>query len=188
MDFELDGGDFGAEPLDLGLLLSISSGLGHTQPSEDGRKQLYVRDPDCVGARPRIEMRMRLHAMSRASDFACGASACTPPSTRPLLRPLAFSCAMHVHISACLKDLQRFLRRDDPGEREAFYYLGSIGIAKRDLLPLLLAYADQPDVVYNAREYMCTITALQSLRSGGCRDRGRLRQVRHGQQAQRSHS
>jgi len=54
--------------------------------------------------------------------------------------------------AACLKDLQRFLRRDDPDAREAFYALGEMELAKTSLLPLLVAYAEEQEVVYNSRE------------------------------------
>ena len=45
-------------------------------------------------------------------------------------------------ITACLKDLQRFLRRDDPATRPAFTHLARFNLAKSDLVPLLTRYAD----------------------------------------------
>eukprot|EP00884_Botryococcus_braunii_P014003 jgi/Botrbrau1/22603/Bobra.176_1s0033.1 len=50
----------------------------------------------------------------------------------------------------CLKDLQRFLRQDDPLNREAFMHLGKQNIVKSDLIPLILGYVDDLDIVYNA--------------------------------------
>ena len=50
----------------------------------------------------------------------------------------------------CLKDLQRFLHRDDPVQRPAFFALGSFNLAKTDLVPLIVHYPDDADVVYNA--------------------------------------
>ena len=52
----------------------------------------------------------------------------------------------------CLKDLQRFLRRDDTEKRPAFFALSKTNIAKSDLVPLLSAYPDSNDVVYNSGE------------------------------------
>ncbi len=45
MDFD----DLVDEPFDLDLLLSVSSGLGHAELSGDGKRQVYVKDTDCVG-------------------------------------------------------------------------------------------------------------------------------------------
>lgn len=52
----------------------------------------------------------------------------------------------------CLKDLQRFLRQDDPLNREAFMHLGKQNIVKSDLIPLIMGYVDELDIVYNARK------------------------------------
>jgi hypothetical protein len=49
----------------------------------------------------------------------------------------------------CLKDLQRFLRQDDAEKRPAFFALSSTNISKTDLVPLLMAYPDNKDVVFN---------------------------------------
>lgn len=54
--------------------------------------------------------------------------------------------------AACLKDLQRFLRNDDPKTREALQILGQYNIAKTDLVPLIVTYPQDTDVVYNACE------------------------------------
>lgn len=50
----------------------------------------------------------------------------------------------------CLKDLQRFLAHDDPDTREAFFHLAAWRTAERDLVPLLVHYADDADVAYQA--------------------------------------
>lgn len=50
----------------------------------------------------------------------------------------------------CLKDLQRFLRRDNTVKRPAFFTLSKSNISKSDLVPLLLAYPDNKDVVFNS--------------------------------------
>lgn len=54
---------------------------------------------------------------------------------------------------ACLKDLQRFLRRDDPSTRPAFTHLARFNLAKSDLVPLLTRYAEDEDLVTHAREF-----------------------------------
>jgi hypothetical protein len=51
-----------------------------------------------------------------------------------------------------LKDLQRFLRKDDPDMRPVFFKLGGFHLAANDLVPLVVTYPNEHDVVYNARE------------------------------------
>lgn len=53
-------------------------------------------------------------------------------------------------LADCLKDLQRFLRHDDPVTREAFMHLGRQNIVKSDLIPLIMQYVEEMDIVYNA--------------------------------------
>ena len=50
----------------------------------------------------------------------------------------------------CLKDLQRFLRQDDPVRREAFFALGKYGVVKSDLVSLIVTYPEDTELVYNA--------------------------------------
>ena len=50
----------------------------------------------------------------------------------------------------CLKDLQRFLRQDNEVERPAFFALCNSNVAKSDLVPLLAAYPDDFEIVFNA--------------------------------------
>lgn len=69
-----------------------------------------------------------------------------PPSLRPP-HPLPSQP------TACLKDLQRFLRRDDPATRPAFTLLSRFNLAKSDLVPLLTRYADDEEVVVQARAF-----------------------------------
>ena len=52
--------------------------------------------------------------------------------------------------AACLKDLQRFLRQDDPETRAAFFKLGQFNVAKTDLVPIIVGAAGDTDLVYNA--------------------------------------
>ena len=68
----------------------------------------------------------------------------------------------------CLKDLQRFLREDDPRTRDAFFTVGQYKTARVDLVPLITTYAAETDIVYNAcanhgLTHCCTCTA------GACR-------------------
>ena len=53
--------------------------------------------------------------------------------------------------AACLKDLQRFLRQDDRNGRPAFFKLAQLHVARTDLVPIVMAYAHNVDLVYNAR-------------------------------------
>ena len=57
---------------------------------------------------------------------------------------------METPCAACLKDLQRFLRKDDPDTRAAFFKLGQFNVAKSDLVPIIVTYAHDTDLVYNA--------------------------------------
>lgn len=50
---------------------------------------------------------------------------------------------------ACLKDLQGFFRFDDQVERPAFFAVSKYNFAKTDLVPLLVTYPEDYDVVYN---------------------------------------
>jgi hypothetical protein len=62
---------------------------------------------------------------------------------------------------ACLKDLQGFFRHDDPVERHAFFAIHKYNFAKTDLVPLLLTYPDDYDVIYNTLK-VCTHLTMQS--------------------------
>lgn len=55
-------------------------------------------------------------------------------------------------IAGCLHDLQRFFRYDDPEERPSFFAVSKYNFARSDLVPLIITYPDDYDVVYNARE------------------------------------
>lgn len=48
-----------------------------------------------------------------------------------------------------MKDLQRLLRQDTE-TREAFQVLGQYNIAKSDLVPLIVTYPNDTELVYNA--------------------------------------
>ncbi len=54
--------------------------------------------------------------------------------------------------AACLKDLQRLLRQDESETKEAFQILGHYNIATSDLVPIIVTYPKETDIVYNARE------------------------------------
>ena len=58
----------------------------------------------------------------------------------------------------CLKDLQRFLRRDDPYTRDVFHRLCQWGLVATDLVPLVVQYQDDSDVVYNALKVLTFLT------------------------------
>ena len=58
----------------------------------------------------------------------------------------------------CLKDLQRFLRRDDPYERQVFFRLGQWDLVSTDLVPLIVQYQEDGDVVYNALKVLTFLT------------------------------
>lgn len=51
-----------------------------------------------------------------------------------------------------MKDLQRLLRQDESETREAFQVLGQYNIAKSDLVPIIVTYPKDTDIVYNSRK------------------------------------
>lgn len=54
--------------------------------------------------------------------------------------------------TACLKDLQRLLRQDESEGKEAFQVLGQYNIARSDLVPIIVTYPKETEIVYNARK------------------------------------
>ena len=54
-------------------------------------------------------------------------------------------------IAECLKDLQRFLRQDHPATRPAFTALSKYNVARADLVPLIVTYPADVELVFNAR-------------------------------------
>lgn len=54
--------------------------------------------------------------------------------------------------AGCLRDLQRFFRYDDPEARPAFFAVSKYNFARSDLVPLIVTYPEDYEVVYNARE------------------------------------
>lgn len=65
----------------------------------------------------------------------------------------------------CLKDIQRFLREDDPTKRPAFFELHQMDLARSDLVPLLHKYSDEEDVVTNVGKRALQISPAQSMAS-----------------------
>ena len=114
---------------DLDLLASIASGgLGHWVEGAHGT-QTYVKDDDCIG-KPREHL-----------PWWCRA-ACLPPDNKVHSLPCA----------ACLRDLQAIFRGDDAAERPAFFAVSKYNFARSDLVPLIVTYPEDYDVVFNARE------------------------------------
>ena len=62
---------------------------------------------------------------------------------------------------ACLKDLQNFFRHDDAEYRHAFFAIHKYNFAKTDLVPLLVTYPDDYEVVYNTLK-VCTHLTMHS--------------------------
>uniref|UniRef100_A0A7S3VNX6 Timeless N-terminal domain-containing protein n=1 Tax=Dunaliella tertiolecta TaxID=3047 RepID=A0A7S3VNX6_DUNTE len=58
----------------------------------------------------------------------------------------------------CLKDLQRFLRKDDPDTRDVFFKLGAFETARKDLVPLLIHYPQDHAIVYNSLKVLTFLT------------------------------
>lgn len=56
-------------------------------------------------------------------------------------------------VAECLKDLQKFLRHDDAENRDAFFFLGKLNIAKSDLVPLMITYPNDGEMIYHCCEF-----------------------------------
>ena len=59
---------------------------------------------------------------------------------------------------ACLNDLQRYLRRDNPKEMAAHKQLGEWAVAKMHLLPMLLSQAHDGRLVFNLLKILVKLT------------------------------
>ncbi|KAL4422339.1 hypothetical protein ABPG75_008536 [Micractinium tetrahymenae] len=62
----------------------------------------------------------------------------------------------------CLRDLQRFFRNDDPEGRPAFFAVSKYNFARSDLVPLIVTYPDDYDVIYNALKVATFLTMPSS--------------------------
>jgi hypothetical protein len=51
----------------------------------------------------------------------------------------------------CLKDVDRFLRRDFEDNRKALLLLGKCDVVSKNLIPLLRAYPTDNEIVYHTR-------------------------------------
>lgn len=79
-------------------------------------------------------------------------------------------------LAGCLRDLQRFFRNDDPEDRPAFFAVSKYNFARSDLVPLIVTYPDDYDVVYNARGCSLLVLCaarLPALLAAKCRGAGR---------------
>ena len=61
----------------------------------------------------------------------------------------------------CLKDLQGFFKYDHSEERPAFFAVAKYNFAKTDIVPLLVTYPDDYELVYNALK-VCTHLTMPS--------------------------
>lgn len=61
----------------------------------------------------------------------------------------------------CLKDLQGFFKYDHSEERPAFFAVAKYNFARSDIVPLLVTYPDDYDLVYNALK-VCTHLTMPS--------------------------
>ena len=100
----------------------------------------------------KLSSKLPLHPLSLPllSSPLCALS----PPPAPLLSPPALTTRPippPCQTADCLKDLQRFLRRDLPGTREVFHLLGQYNLVKTDLVPLIVTYPGDHDIVFNSR-------------------------------------
>lgn len=85
---------------------------------------------------------------------------CVPNVALDMRLNTANTSWINADVADCLKDLQRFLREDDPKTREAFFTLGRYKSVRTDLVPLITTYAADTDIVYNARVLPCLALPL----------------------------
>lgn len=103
--------------------------------------------------------------------FACPPTASSPQAqARVLPSQLAFTLPRQLTLllsypptSACLKDLQRFLRRDKPDTRQAYRLLGPYNLVKTNLVPLINTYPNDQELLYNACETLTPPALLPCL-------------------------
>ena len=62
--------------------------------------------------------------------------------------------AVAVCLTVNLKHLQRFLRRDDPTQRDIFMQLGKWNTIRQDVLPIIIHYRHNFDLVLNAGKHV----------------------------------
>jgi hypothetical protein len=70
----------------------------------------------------------------------------------------AFDASVYI-IADNIKDLARWLRRDDPDTRDVFFKLGEFDTARSDLVPIIVTHPDDADLVYNVREWLLDVRA-----------------------------
>lgn len=136
------------EEFDHELLISVTSGLGSWQQDEAGN-QFYAKDPDCLG-------KPFLSCVDGCLKLLSLPGACLSSQH---LRPALLKSRDGV-VADCLKDLQRFLRQDQPATRPAFAALSRYNVARADLVPLIVAYPADVDLVFNACTMYCLCAAL----------------------------
>ncbi len=111
-------------------------------------RSVYLKSDDCIGE-------------AQAAQAALSGSAPQPPTALPppACPPALPSCTLPSLPSCpctpgCLRDLQRFFRYDDPEMRPAFFAVSKYNFARSDLVPLIVTYPEDYEVVYNAREWL----------------------------------
>eukprot|EP00850_Spirogloea_muscicola_P008972 SM000049S16743 [mRNA] locus=s49:408330:413055:- [translate_table: standard] len=86
------------------------------------------------------------------------------------IRADAAGVVLYVKGEECLeslKYLQRLLRRDDPGTRDIFRQLGRWGVVRRDIVPILVHYREDEDLVLNAIKVLVFMTMPAELPEAG---------------------
>ena len=124
------------------VVLSLTcAGLGASQEDEDGAVIGYAKSDHCLGTPAPFPLPALLR---RRLGF-------DPISDRRMCLLTNFCCACVFAISVDnLKDLQRFLRRDDPQRREVFKQVCKWKIASRDLVPIIENYQTDRNLVITA--------------------------------------
>lgn len=121
--------------MDSAVLSLTCAGLGAPEEDDDGAVAGYTKSEHCLGIAPQIPTPLP-HLLRFASIS---------------IRDAEFAKFCCVRVSADnLKDLQRFLRRDDPQRREVFKQVCKWKIASRDLVPIIENYQAERTLVITA--------------------------------------
>ena len=83
---------------------------------------------------------------------------------------LGQACApqQRMPLAECLRDLDRFLRRDYDDDRQALLLLGKCDVVSNNLLPLLKTYPSDAAMVYAIRAHPARPVALAPCHARRC--------------------
>lgn len=122
------------------VLSLICAGLGIAEEDKDGKQIGYSKGDTCLGTTVSISLQNIKEMMRHLIFFL--------KFNRSLV---FFDIEANLFLGADnLKDLLRFLRRDDPQTREVFKQVCKWSIVSKDLIPIVQYCQDDRNLVLNA--------------------------------------